>query len=52
MTTDQYADINRYVSRKLYEIVTESNASEDQDRFTWEKIATAEVAAAIKSLNT
>ncbi|KAH8595035.1 hypothetical protein B0O99DRAFT_512984 [Bisporella sp. PMI_857] len=50
ITKEQYAEINRDVSRKLYEVVSESNATEDQDRFTWEKIAATEVAAAVKSL--
>jgi len=52
ITKEQYADINRDVSRKLYEIVTEDSETDNQDRFTWEKIASAEVAAAVKSLKT
>jgi hypothetical protein len=48
ITKEQYADINRDVSRKLYDIVSECNKQDEQDK--WEKIATHEVATAVKSL--
>jgi CRISPR/Cas system CSM-associated protein Csm2 small subunit len=48
ITKEQYADINREVSRKLYEIVADRDVSEEKDR--WEKIATSEVATAVEAL--
>ncbi|KAJ9137321.1 Phd and ring finger domain protein [Pleurostoma richardsiae] len=50
LTPDQYATINRDVSRKLYEEVTDPAAVDDEARKTWEKIATNEVARAVASL--
>lgn len=48
ITKEQYADINREVSRKLYEIVADRDVLEEKDR--WEKIATSEVATAVDAL--
>lgn len=48
ITKEQYADINRDVSRKLYEVIADRNFSDEKERWTWEKIATAEVAHAVK----
>jgi hypothetical protein len=48
ITKEQYADINRDVSRKLYDIIADCNRPQEQDK--WEKIATHEVATAVKSL--
>ncbi|TVY56684.1 PHD and RING finger domain-containing protein [Lachnellula suecica] len=48
ITKEQYADINREVSRKLYEIVADRDVAHEKDR--WEKIATLEVATAVESL--
>ncbi|KAH6664888.1 hypothetical protein B0J14DRAFT_493051 [Halenospora varia] len=45
---DQYATINRDVSRKLYEMVADRDVSEDKEK--WERIATTEVATAVKAL--
>lgn len=50
ITKEQYADINRDVSRKLYEIVADHSVSDEKEKCTWEKIATDEVAMAVKSL--
>jgi hypothetical protein len=50
ITKEQYADINRDVSRKLYEIIADRNISDEREKYTWEKIATAEVAHAVKAL--
>ncbi|TVY47455.1 PHD and RING finger domain-containing protein [Lachnellula occidentalis] len=50
ITKEQYADINREVSRKLYEIVADRGVAEDKER--WEKIATSEVATAVDGLAT
>jgi hypothetical protein len=54
ITKEQYAEINRDVSRKLYDWIADSNSSatEENDKCAWEKIATAEVATAVKSLTT
>lgn len=49
MSTEQYSDINRDVSRKLYELVADKNIS-DGDRSSWERIATSEVSKAVQSL--
>ncbi|TVY50410.1 PHD and RING finger domain-containing protein [Lachnellula cervina] len=48
ITKEQYADINREVSRKLYEIVADRDVAEEKER--WEKIATSEVATAVDAL--
>jgi len=49
ITKEQYADINRDVSRKLYDIVADhSRAEESKEK--WEMIATHEVASAVRSL--
>lgn len=50
ITKEQYSIINRDVSRKLYDIVAESNVYDEKEKHGWEKIATSEVATAIKSL--
>ncbi|PMD40216.1 hypothetical protein L207DRAFT_428107 [Hyaloscypha variabilis F] len=50
ITKEQYADINRDVSRKLYELLVNANISDEQEKWACEKIATAEVATAVKSL--
>lgn len=50
ITKEQYAEINRDVSRKLYEIVADRNLSDEREKSTWEKIASSEVATAVKSL--
>lgn len=56
ITKEQYAEINRGVSRKLYDwvAVADGNREVDNDeniKWGWEKIAAQEVATAIKSLS-
>ena len=50
ISKEQYADINRDISRKLYEIVADRSIADEKNRCTLEKIATAEVALAVKTL--
>ncbi len=50
ITKEQYADINRDISRKLYEIAADRNLNDETERRTVGKIATAEVATAVRSL--
>ncbi|KAI4212097.1 MAG: hypothetical protein LQ351_005127 [Letrouitia transgressa] len=47
---DQYTDINRTVSRLLYEKVGEDGNIDDKGRETWEKVAANEVTKAVESL--
>ena len=47
---DQYTDINRDVSRLLYDTVGEQERINDDNRGKWEKVATDEVAKAVKTL--
>lgn len=49
LTKEQYADINRDISRKLYEIAAEQRINDDSGQELG-KIATTEVANAVKSL--
>ncbi|KAJ8067999.1 hypothetical protein OCU04_003577 [Sclerotinia nivalis] len=49
ISNEQYCDINRNVSRKLYELVADKNTS-DGDKSSWERIATSEVSKAVQSL--
>lgn len=50
ITKEQYAEINRDVSRKLYEIVADNNMADEQLKSNWERIASTEVAVAVKAL--
>lgn len=50
MTSEQYASINREISRKLYEQVRDPSEVGDDTRQTWEKLATSEVARAVATL--
>ena len=47
---DQYTDINRDVSRRLYDTVGTEERINDDNREKWEKVATDEVAKAVKTL--
>ncbi|KAI9641511.1 hypothetical protein NHQ30_010320 [Ciborinia camelliae] len=49
ISSTQYADINRNVSRKLYELIADKKIS-DQDQSSWENVATSEVSKAVQSL--
>lgn len=48
ITKEQYAGVNRDVSRKLYEMVADRDISQNRER--WEKVATTEVATAVKAM--
>lgn len=50
LTTEQYATINRDISRKLYDEVKGPSALADEARRGWEQRATQEVAQAIAGL--
>lgn len=52
LSSDQYATINRTVSHKIYEEVTDPSTVRDEAKQHWEKIATKEVARAIAELKT
>ncbi|KAK2753253.1 hypothetical protein FQN54_007944 [Arachnomyces sp. PD_36] len=49
---DQYTDINRRISRMLYERVGVIETLNAEDKAKWEAIATAEVAKAVSALQT
>jgi hypothetical protein len=48
---DQYTDINRTVSRRLYEMVGEHGIAGQDDGRNWQQTANEEVEKAIASLN-
>ncbi|KAH8889298.1 hypothetical protein GQ53DRAFT_795351 [Thozetella sp. PMI_491] len=50
LTSQQYENINREVSRRLYEEVTDPASVDDDARRSWERIATKEVARAVAEL--
>jgi len=50
LTSEQYASINRDISRKIYEQVENVSAVGDSIRRDWEKLATSEVARAVADL--
>ncbi|KAF9872615.1 hypothetical protein CkaCkLH20_09794 [Colletotrichum karsti] len=50
LTSEQYADINRDVSRKLYEGLRDPLALDEDARKAWEKKAAKEVARAVENL--
>jgi hypothetical protein len=50
VSKDQYTDINRNVSRMLYEKVGENGSLEGEARESWERLAREEVAKAVQSL--
>ncbi|KAL8682266.1 MAG: hypothetical protein Q9186_001635 [Xanthomendoza sp. 1 TL-2023] len=52
ITKDQYTNINRNVSRMLYEKVGGEGNLKDGARDTWEKLANEEVAKAVQCLKT
>ena len=52
ITKDQYTDINRDVSRKMYELVGDASALTDQAaREKWQNVANEEVHEAILVLS-
>jgi len=50
ITKEQYADVNRMVSRMLYEKIVDPNALDEEQKSRWEKVASAEVAKAVQGL--
>lgn len=50
LTTEQYATINRDISRKLYDQVKDAATLNNEARLVWEKQATQEVAQAVAKL--
>lgn len=50
ITKEQYSEINREVSRKLYDLIPEPSLSDEEEKHTWQKVATAEVATAVRAL--
>ncbi|KAI4206308.1 MAG: hypothetical protein LQ346_001133 [Caloplaca aetnensis] len=50
ISKDQFTDINRSVSRMLYEKVGAEENLKDRAKETWEKLASEEVAKAVQSL--
>lgn len=52
LNRDQFTDINRDVSRKLYDKVGDAGAlSDEKDREYWQRVAAEEVENALKALN-
>ncbi|GAO13152.1 hypothetical protein UVI_02025100 [Ustilaginoidea virens] len=51
LTTEQYATINRDISRKLYDEVKNVSSLNEESRRTWEIRATQEVAQAVAELS-
>ena len=47
---DQYTDINRDVSRMLYDTVGDQERINNDNREKWEQVATDEVAKAVRTL--
>jgi len=47
---DQYTDINRNISRMLYNLVGDAGISNEEKREEWEQIATEQVEEAVKAL--
>lgn len=50
LTTEQYATINRDISRKLYDEVKDASSLNEQARRSWESRANKEVAQAVSEL--
>jgi hypothetical protein len=50
LTTEQYATINRDISRKLYDEVKDASSLDKDARRLWEKRVTQEVAQAVSEL--
>lgn len=52
ITADQYTDINREISRRLYDEVAAAGGMKREERDRWKHIAAAEVDTAVKALQT
>jgi hypothetical protein len=51
ITKEQYANINRLVSRMLYDRIVDPDALDENERSAWQKIAVAEVTKAVEGLS-
>lgn len=51
LTVEQYATINRDISRRLYDEVKDATSLDDESKRSWEKRATQEVAQAVAELS-
>jgi hypothetical protein len=50
VSRDQFTDINRNISRKLYDRVVDLGVLDQNNRDGWEKVANEEVSKAIEAL--
>jgi hypothetical protein len=50
LTTEQYATINRDISRKLYDEVKDASSLDDKSKRQWAQRASQEVAQAVAEL--
>ena len=50
VSKDQYTDINRNISRMLYDKVGDAGSVNGEARESWERLASDEVAKAVESL--
>ena len=50
LTKDEFIDINKRISRKLYELVGPADSLDQKSRAKWEKVATSEVNNAVARL--
>lgn len=51
ITKEQYVNINRLVSRMLYEKIPDPDTLDEKEKCAWEKVATAEVTKAVEALS-
>jgi hypothetical protein len=49
LNKDQYFDVNRGVSRQMYEIIGEEYANINRDQHAWERVVSREVAVAVQA---
>jgi hypothetical protein len=50
VSKDQFTDINRNISRKLYDRVEDLGVLDQNNREGWEKVANEEVSKAVEAL--
>jgi hypothetical protein len=50
ITKEQYATVNRLVSRMLYEKISDPDSMDDEQRSAWQKVAADEVTRAVETL--
>lgn len=51
ITKEQYAEVNRLVSRMLYDKIIDPTSLNEDEKSAWEKVASAEVAKAVEGLS-